>query len=44
VGRVKDGPDCVEDAPKFGDARTSRIVVEIEFFCCHNVVITRSEA
>ena len=32
MGRVKDGPDCVEDAPKFGDAWTSRIVVEIKFF------------
>ena len=44
MGRVKDGPDCVEDAPKFGDARTSQIVVEIKFFGCKNVVIMRSEA
>ena len=32
MGRVKDGPDCVDDAPKFGDAKTSQIVVEIKFF------------
>ena len=44
MGRVKDGPDCVEDAPKFGDAQTSQIVVEMEFFRCNNVVIMQSEA
>jgi hypothetical protein len=44
MGRVKDGPDCVEDAPKFGDAWMSQIVVEIEFFQSNNVVITQLEA
>ncbi len=44
VRRVKDGSDCIEDAPKFGDAQKSQIVVEIEFFCCNNVVIMPLEA
>ncbi len=44
VGRVKDGPDRVDDAPKFGDASTSRVVVEIESFCCNDVAIKQSEA
>jgi hypothetical protein len=44
VGRVKDGPDRVDDAPKFGDVSTSPIVVEIESFCCNDVAIKQLEA
>ena len=43
VDRVKDGPDCIEDAPKFGDVQMSQIVIEIKFCCCNNVVIMQSE-
>ena len=44
MGRVKDGADRVDNAPKSGDASTSRVVVEIEFFCSNDVAIKRSEA
>ena len=44
MGRVGDDPDCVLDAPKFGDVRTSQIVVEIKLFCNNDCFITQSEA
>ncbi len=44
MGRVKDGADRVDNAPKSGDALTSQVVVEIVCFCSHDVAMKRSEA
>ena len=44
VSRVRDDPDCIENAPKFGGVLMSQIVVKMVLFCNNDLVITQSEA